>query len=110
MKRDIKHNLIFPMWGIYFCHFVSIFLCFAAGKFYCGYGNAAASVFPVQGAGEKGALPEGHLESMGLWISGGFSGGEFWLSSASVRFRCRSTNMRRLFFLCGGVFLLQRLA
>ena len=24
---------------------------------------------------KKGALPEGHLESMGLWISGGFSGG-----------------------------------
>ena len=52
-----------------------IFLCFCCRQFYCGYGNAAASVFPVQGAGEKGALPEGHLESMGLWISGGFSGG-----------------------------------
>lgn len=62
------------MGDIFLCHFVSVFFCaFAAGKFYCGYGNAAASVFPVQGAGEKGALPEGHLESMGLWISGGFS-------------------------------------
>ena len=57
------------MWGIYFYAilFPYFFCAFAAGKFYCGYGNAAASVFPVQGAGEKGALPEGHFGKHGAF-------------------------------------------
>ena len=43
-----------------------IFLCFCCRQILLWIGNAAASVFPVQGAGEKGALPEGHWKAWGF--------------------------------------------
>ena len=67
MKRDIKlYNLIFPMWGIYF--YAILFPYFFVLLLPANFIVDTVMLLLL-------FLPEGHLESMGLWISGGFSGG-----------------------------------
>ena len=77
MKRDIKlYNLIFPDVGdIFLCHFVSVFFVLLLPANFIVDTVMLLLLFFLFKVPEKRSFTEGHLESMGLWISGGFSGG-----------------------------------